>query len=174
MTEEKPDNTDTTAPVAPQPNKPLVKGVVNETFKTHNSRMDLQSNGGTIPVKKRSKYELELALTILLVDLAASDMRFDPAEFAVIENSLRRVFGTNVAAVNGLVAQAKQTIINLRGTSQYAELLKEQLNEDQLLQVVEALDDLTNADGEHDAHELFRKNRILKALGKQQQAVSLG
>lgn len=114
--------------------------------------------------KAPPKQQLELALTVLLVDVAACDDGIDPREQEVITKGLMRMFGTGQSQVNRLITQAKNTLKNLRGISRFAELLKSELSLEERENILEIIEDVINADGEVDGFETYFKHKIAKLL----------
>jgi len=112
-----------------------------------------------------SKADLEFALTILLVELASSDEGFAQAEYNCIMVGMKRVFGTDRFAVQQHINRAVVTLQNLRGTSDYAKLLKENLDRPRLEAVLQAVDDVINADGVQDGFEIYHRQRFARLLG---------
>ena len=106
------------------------KNLRGATFETIFKDKGIASSG---PISKGtkglSKGELELALTVVLVDIASADENFEPAEYEVISSGLRRLFGTTKDQVKILVNQSKQILDSLRGTSHYTDQLRENLSE---------------------------------------------
>src|SRR5436190_22958679 len=83
----------------------------------------------SLPKRNKEKVkELELALTVILVDLASCDQHFDPAEYQIILSGLRRMFGATREEVQSLVNQATLVLNNLRGTNRFVQLLKDNLS----------------------------------------------
>ncbi len=115
--------------------------------------------------KKINKKDLELALTVLLVELASCDEKFLPEEYHLIATGLKRIFGTTKEQVQTLVNQATQTLRNLRGTSQFGNLLKENLDEETKLAIMEIIDDVIHADGVVEGFELYFRHKIAGFLG---------
>lgn len=115
--------------------------------------------------KKRAVKELELALAVLLVDLASCDQAFDMQEYVIISNGLRRLFGTNKSDVRGLINQANLVLSNLRGTAKFSQLLQESLSEDEKRAVLEVIDEVIFADGVEDGFETYLRNKFMHALG---------
>lgn len=117
--------------------------------------------------KKRgpSKRDLEVALTVLLVDLASCDQNFAMPEYHTITNGLKRMFGTNRHEVQGLINQAQVTLRSLRGTSSFAALLRENLSEKDRIGIMEVIEDIINADGVEDGFETYLRNRLAGMLG---------
>ena len=111
------------------------------------------------------KKDLELALSVLLVELAGSDQTFDVQEYNIIQNGMRRVFGTTKAEVTALINQANQTLKNLRGTSRFGNLLKENLDPQQRLVIMEVIEDVIAADGVEDGFETYLRHKFADLLG---------
>lgn len=112
-----------------------------------------------------AKHDLELALTVLLVDLAGCDQRFDIQEYNVIQNGLRRVFGTSKTEVTALINQANQTLKNLRGSGRFASTLKESLDANQRQTIMEVIEDVISADGVEDGFETYLRHKFADLLG---------
>lgn len=115
--------------------------------------------------KNARKAELELALTVLLVDLAWSDQDFDHREYQVIVEGLHKMFGTNSIQVKSLVNQAILILKDLRGTNHYGSLLRNKLKEKQRLAIMEIVDEVIAADGKEDGFEIYIRKKISDVLG---------
>ena len=109
--------------------------------------------------------DLELALTVILVDLASSDQKFEPQEYQIINAALYRLFGTPRDKVQKLVNQATLVLANLRGTTRYAELLRDHLDLEHKQLIIQMMDDLILADGEQDGFEIYLRHKFLDILG---------
>jgi uncharacterized tellurite resistance protein B-like protein len=140
----------------------------------HSAVQDIfQNNEKLLPKEHRSnklsaktpKKDLELAMTVLLVDLAACDQHFDIQEYNIIQNGLRRVFGTSKAEVTALINQANQTLKNLRGSGRFASMLKENLDQTQRAAVMEVIEDVISADGVEDGFEIYLRHKFADLLG---------
>ncbi|NMC64454.1 MAG: hypothetical protein GYA55_14915 [SAR324 cluster bacterium] len=112
-----------------------------------------------------TKADLELALAVILVDLASTDEAFDPSEYEVISRGLKEVFGTTKDRVQQLVNQSRQILESLRGTNKYTNMLRDNLNNTEKKEILAIIDDLIAADGKEDPFEVYMKSRIAKALG---------
>lgn len=112
-----------------------------------------------------TKAELELALTVLLVDLAQSDQNFDTTEYQVIVDGVHRIFGSNALQVKALVNQAMLVLKDLRGTERFGSLLKENLTGDQRLAIMEVVGEVINSDGAEDGFEKYIRYKISSVLG---------
>lgn len=133
----------------------------------HNNDRILQSQ---MPSRKNrqsriSKRELELALSVLLVDLAGCDQTFDVQEYNLIQTGMRRVFGTTKTEVTALINQANQTLKNLRGTSRFAAMLKENLEPQERKIIMEVIEDVISADGTEDGFETYLRHKFADLLG---------
>jgi uncharacterized tellurite resistance protein B-like protein len=115
--------------------------------------------------KNRRSFEQELALTVLLVDLATCDENFHPREYEVISRGLARLFGAGPEHVADLVQRAKAVLGNLRGTTQFAELLRSSLSEEQKQVVAQLIDDVIAADQVEDGFEIYFRQKYLSLLG---------
>jgi uncharacterized tellurite resistance protein B-like protein len=115
-------------------------------------------------VSKVKKKDLELALTILLVEIASSDQNFEAPEYQMIILGLYRMFGTGKTEVQELINQAMGILSNLRGTSKFAALLKDNLTEPERKACMEVIDDLIMADGVVDGYEAYLRIKLAKQL----------
>lgn len=112
-----------------------------------------------------NKRELEVALTVLLVDLASCDQNFDPEEYTMIQQGLTRIFGTSKDQVSALVNQANTALSNLRGSSSYLKLLNENLSSDEKKAVLCIIDQVIGADGVEDGFEVYLRTKFKDMLG---------
>lgn len=113
---------------------------------------------------KKKQQELELALTVILVDLASCDQNFDRSEYHFIGKVLREIFGTTPDEVKPLVNQAITILSNLRGTNSYADLLAENLPDEKKHLVLEAIDTMIDIDGVEDGFETYHRARLERML----------
>lgn len=121
------------------------------------------------PGKKKGKQsisqkQLELAMTILLVELASCDQNFEPREYNLIASGLMRVFGTPRTEISALVNRAKLTLENFSGTTRFAELLKNNLDENIRAQIMDVINDVIMADGIEDGFEIFLRQKFARIL----------
>ncbi len=112
----------------------------------------------------RPVQDLELAFTVLMVDMAACDQNFTQEEYGIIAAGLKRIFGTSKDKVQGLVNQANTIIASLRGTSRYAALLRDNLDNSEKKAVMETLDELVMSDGEEDGFEKYLRTKLSDLL----------
>jgi uncharacterized tellurite resistance protein B-like protein len=112
---------------------------------------------------KRS--ELELALSVILVDLASCDQKFDSEEFQAVSRGLRRIFGTQKTDVVALVQRAQSVIDNLRGTANFAKLLRQHLSQKDRDLIAEIIEEVIAADGVEDGFETYLRSKYFELLG---------
>ncbi len=109
--------------------------------------------------------DLELAVTVLLVDLASADQEFDQQEYQVIMHGMMRMFGTSKHEVSALINQAQTVLRNLRGVSRFGNLLKENLSLEERKVVMEIIEDVIHADGVEDDYEVYLRHKLRGLLG---------
>ena len=126
-----------------------------------------QINQGGIKQKANSatQQQLELALAVLLVELASSDEGFAQKEYQVIILALHRVFGVPRDRAQRHINEAVTVLKNLRSTSEYAIKLSEHLSRDELTLVARCIDDVMDADGVQDGFEIYYRRRFRELLG---------
>ena len=112
-----------------------------------------------------SQHQLELAFSVLLVELASSDEGFAQKEYQVIVLALHRVFGVARDRAQRLINEAVTILKDLRGTAEYALLLREHLSSEELSLVARCIDDVIEADGLQDGFELYHRRRFRELLG---------
>ena len=118
------------------------------------------------PIKPRATArELELALVVVLVDLALADGIFDPREKEIIYHGVESRFGSSRAEVIDLINQATVILNGLRGSSRYTTILRENLDLNKRVEVVHLINDLIAADGKEEGLETYLRERYAKALG---------
>jgi uncharacterized tellurite resistance protein B-like protein len=141
-----------------------------------NSFKDFFSSGGFFSgqfnqggVNRRSntatQQQLELALAVLLVELASSDEGFAQKEYQVIILALNRVFGVPRDRAQRHINEAVTVLKNLRSTSEYALRLREHLSQDEIMLVSRCIDDVMDADGVQDGFEIYHRRRFRELLG---------
>jgi uncharacterized tellurite resistance protein B-like protein len=116
--------------------------------------------------------QIELAVVVLLVELASSDDGFEQKEYNIILQSMTRVFNTNRDTTQRYINQALTILQNLRGTSEYATLLKDHLTSVELNMVGQCIDDVMNADGVQDGFEIYHRRRIRDLLGLENESLA--
>lgn len=109
--------------------------------------------------------QLEVALAVILVDLASCDGSFDQTEYTIIMSGLMSVFGTPKDEVSALVNQAKVQLQGMRGTSGSAALLKQYLDMEEKTAIVEIIDELIASDGIEDGFETYLRAKTIDLLG---------
>lgn len=144
----------------------IFKSTVRGMFESNNQLVrESASKFKTKSGKKADTADLEFALAVLLVDLASCDQEFAPQEYHIIQNGLRRIFGTSKDQVTNLINQANQTLKNLRGSSKFAADLKESLNLEQRQAIMEIVNEVIAADGKEDGFEIYMRHKFMDLLG---------
>lgn len=111
-----------------------------------------------------SKRSLELAMAVLLVDLASSDENFEPREYQVIVSGMQRLFGTSRSEVSALINQAQLELANLRGLNHFYELLRENLDQRERERIMQIVEEIILADKVEDSFEIYLRNKFAKML----------
>ena len=124
------------------------------------TRRALSKKGSSAPTK-----DIEVALAVLLVDLASCDQTFNPAEYQIISKGLRRLFGASKEQVTALVNQANQIISSMRSTQTFLDSVKESLSREDKLIVMELIEEIIQADGKVDDFEIYLREKFRDALG---------
>lgn len=135
-----------------------------ETIFSKNDELLQKAAGHRIKNRPIPTKELELALTVLLVELASCDQNFEPQEYNILQTGLRRLFGTSKDKVQALVNQATIVLRNLRGTSRFASQLKEHLDVKQREAIMDIVNDIIGVDGLEDGFEIYTRNKIAAIL----------
>ena len=108
--------------------------------------------------------ELELSVTVLMVELASSDQNFDQEEYQVICMGLKRLFDTDRSRARELINQANAVLSQMRGTSVFAYQLRDHLSREQRSVVLDMIDELISSDGVEDGFETYHRNRVKAIL----------
>lgn len=111
------------------------------------------------------KRDLELAVAVLLVDLASCDQNFDQQEYEAIVNGLKRMFGTQRHEVRALINEATVLLQDLRGPTRFAELLRDNLPAEQKQKIMEIIDETIQADSVEDGFETYLRHKFADMLG---------
>ena len=130
----------------------------NHNRNTQRSTAWLKANSG---VKAR---DIELAVTVLLVELASCDENFDAREFNTIVSGIQRIFGTKAEDIRKLIHEAKLAIQNMRGTDKFAELIRDNLQPEQKKLILDVIDEVVHSDGVQDDYEVFLKGKFLRLI----------
>lgn len=135
---------------------------IEHIFANHNRSLE---NGRTKKGKAVKAKELEMAVAVLLVDLASCDQHFDTCEFQTISKGLNKLFGTSLQEVSQLVQQATQALAMLRGSAKFATLLKDNLPLEERKKIMEVIEDVIQADGVVDGFEIYLRHKYADLLG---------
>ena len=141
----------------------LVSNQVLQQFKNPNSRYSEQIRKN-LRKSAAKKLDLELALTIILVDVASCDGEFEQSEYHVISCALRMILGSCRTDMSKLVNQAKLALANLRGISRYAQILCDCLEENERRFILQAVENVIMADGREDDFETYMRHKLADLL----------
>lgn len=146
--------------------RPNILSNTIETIFANNQQNPAERRTGQKKNKNRGaeRKQLELAMTVLLVELASSDQNFDPREYNLIANGLMRIFGTPRTEISALVNRAKLALDNFSGTTRFAEMLQKNLSEEARKQLMEVINDVIMADGVEDGFEIFLRQKFARLL----------
>lgn len=125
-------------------------------------RQDLKVHGRS---KKIPMHDLELALAVLLVDLASCDQDFDSKERDAIIFGISRVFGTERFRVGTLINEAQHALNNLRGPSKFVDLLKQNTSIEQRQLMLDVINEVIMADSKEDGFEIYLRQKFKEQLG---------
>ena len=141
----------------------IVSDQVLQQFKNPNTRYanQIRRNLRRAATKKS---DLELALTIILVDVASCDGSFDQAEYRVISCALRTILGSCRTDMTKLVNQANLALANLRGIGRYAQILCDCLEENERKFILQAVENIIMADGREDDFETYMRHKLTDLL----------
>ena len=144
---------------------PIINQTINTIFGQNKKLLDNANSKFASSKKGAKKGDLALAVTVLLVELASSDQSFDPPEYQAIQSGLKQLFGATREEITALINQANLVLANLRGTSSFAETLRDNMSEQDKQTVLQVIDDVINADGKIDGYEIYLKTKVEKLLG---------
>ena len=99
------------------------------------------------------KRSLELAAAALLVEAAIMDGNFDATEHDVIANLLSNRFSLNEGEVDELISEAKTEIENSVELYGFARTIKDSMEHDERVEIIEMLWRVVLADGVVDDYE---------------------
>lgn len=142
----------------------LFRSTITSIFQNHNNVIDRGIASSTPSKSKLKKQDLELALAVLLVDLASCDQNFEMREYNIIQNGLKRIFGTTKDEVSKLINQANNTLKNLRGTSRFATELKDNLDPQARQAIFQVIEEVIAADGVEDGFETYMRHKFADLL----------
>lgn len=109
--------------------------------------------------------DARLALCALLVRVARTDGHYDPEEQARIDRITMARFGLDDAGASALRAQAEQLEAEAPDTVRFTRAIKDAVDYEDRLGVVEALWQVVLADGVRDAHEDALLRLVASLLG---------
>ena len=113
----------------------------------------------------RSKDEIALATSMVLLEIASSDQVVDKFERVVILNGLKGLYKLSDEAANGLLSRAKAQLSSMRGSSASAELLRDALDSATKRALAQVIDNLIRCNGVVDGMEIYLRKRFRTILG---------
>jgi len=129
------------------------------------NRKIIKESAGKPKLSKVASHELELAVVVILVDLASVDSNFDSREFMTICIGMQRLFGVTQPEVLKLIAQANQVLASLRGVDKFAILLRDEVPIEKRKQIMEVVNNVISADGREDDFEIYLRHKFHDLLG---------
>lgn len=112
-----------------------------------------------------------IAACALLLELAHADDEFSDAERSHIEEVIRRHFALDADGARTLISVA-QAERDRGGVLQFAQLMKEKLEDSQKARMVEAMWRLALSDGEIAQRETYLMERLAELLGMPPEALA--
>ena len=109
--------------------------------------------------------DARLALSALLVRVARTDGHYDPAEQARIDKIISARFGLASDGARALRLEAEQLEAEAPDTVRFTRAIKDAVEYDDRLAVIEALWQVVLADGVRDAHEDALLRLVASLLG---------
>lgn len=149
-------------------NQSAIFNAFNQIFEQN--RQLLKQSSHKPNLNKVPNRDIELAVIVILVDLASSDSNFDSREFMTICIGMQRLFGISQSDVTKLISQANQILAGMRGVDKFATLLKETLDEEKREQVLEVIKNVIAADGKVDDMEVYLQHKFQSLLGLDKKA----
>jgi uncharacterized tellurite resistance protein B-like protein len=116
------------------------------------------------PVPRPREDELHLAAAVLLVEAASMDDAFDTAERGRVEGLLRQRFGLDEQSARELLALAEQRAADSVEWQGYTRVIKERLDQEQRIEMLEMLWEVAYADGVLHDYEASLLRRITGLL----------
>lgn len=114
--------------------------------------------------QQREEAELELAAAALLVEAAVLDGEFDDAERATIERLLKDRFHVSATEAQSLIADAEETVANSNELYTLTRTVKDQMDLDERVTLLEMLWEVAYADGEVHHYESNLVRRLAGLL----------
>ena len=115
-------------------------------------------------IEDEERRRLEIAACALLLELAHADEEFSAAERAHIEEVIRAQFGLNADGARELLALSEAERQRGGDLHEFADLMRDRLDEQQKTRLVETMWSLALSDGEIAQHESFLMERVADRL----------
>ncbi|ORJ60477.1 TerB family tellurite resistance protein [Geothermobacter hydrogeniphilus] len=111
----------------------------------------LSAGAGTAAAEHRDR--IQVAVAVLLLEMAHADRNFQPLEVHLVEQLLQDRFGLSVEAADELIAAAEEVRAESFDLQQFTSLINRHFSIEEKLKVMEGLWRLVYADGELDKYE---------------------
>lgn len=111
----------------------------------------LGSPGEPTPASRQDR--IQLAVAVLLVEMAHADKFFEPLERKLIHDQLRQKFSLSREAAEELIEAAEAARHESFDLHQFTRLINDHFSRDEKLEVMETLWRIVYADGELDKYE---------------------
>lgn len=105
----------------------------------------------------------ELAICVLLVDLALIDGNFEARESEFLYNALIRL-GLSEQEISNLIQQSKNLITSFRGPHSFANFLKSEYPLEKRKEIADLLNKMIIADEKKDGFEVYLLNKLTDIL----------
>ena len=110
------------------------------------------------------EHRLRIATAALLLEVSYSDMTQNEFEIDAIQLAVGRAFGLDTAEANQLIDLAEREALEAPGQYEFTRLIKEHLDIEQKIRLVEMLWQVAYADGALDKYEEHVIRRISELL----------
>ncbi len=102
---------------------------------------------------EQQKIDLELAITVLLYEVAHADADSSDEEDEAITRLIRKAFDLEIAAANNLINKAKQSQADSISVHTFTRVIKDQLTRPERARFVKAMWLVAYSDGQLDKYE---------------------
>lgn len=110
--------------------------------------------GGASETTSESQQDrIQMAVAVLLLEMAHADKFFEPLEKKLVQDQLRQRFSLSTAAADELMEAAEKARHNSFDLHQFTRLINDHFSREEKLDVMETLWRIVYADGELDKYE---------------------
>lgn len=108
---------------------------------------------------------VDLATAVILLEVSAAESRTSIHQKGIIQASLQTLYGLSEEASLAAMQQAQNTLRSMRGSSAFANALRDQLDTDAKRYLLKTMDDVIRADGTKSDMEIYLRNRFRMLMG---------